>query len=1099
MSVDLLRKRLISSGLLAEEDLRTFLNNLPAAKRPSDATGLAKLLIRSEKLTEYQAKQLMQGNTKDLVFGYYVVFDKIGEGGMGVVLKARHQRMDRVVAVKVLPQESLKSTDAVERFYREVKAAARLSHPNIVTAFDAGEHEGNHYFVMEYVEGQDLSHLGHARGPLPVTEALDYIVQAARGLEYAHNQGIVHRDIKPANLLLDASGTVKILDMGLARFEQGLDDDDDRLTRSGQAMGTAGYMAPEQAEDTHRADHRADIYSLGCSLYRLLTNKAMYTGDTLVQVLLAHRDQPIPSIRDERPDVPEELDRVYQKMVAKRPEDRYQSMGEAIAALEPCLQAVPVGARDTGTATYKAEEKSDSNLKTFLNQFSPGRETIRQQADMETGQATPPAAAAKRKAQPWWLYAGVSAGVVLVIVLGIAFMRSERRGPERDPVVQGPVETSSGASSAEEAEPVATEAAGEEPEEPAEAVPEPSGEATVDEGASPSPEMQPEEHVDAEPAPAPREPQAPRVDPVEEARRELLERRRAVEAKYTSAMKPVEEKVAAWDFARAWEAAKAVQFDDESLKARLDARRDEIRRMGLLKRQIIAKIGEADPPLKKSDLKIRGIGGEITDVGLAGITTKTIKREVERLTWNDLGTQATGKLMDLVVDTSNGEDCVAAALLSFVSGDRQAADKFFDHAKTAGADISAQLVAMATTTFAQANELVLGDEFEKAAKMLEDLESSYSGLPWLNANREAFDAALTTARQGVRENEAEALYAVAVKMHEKEALFDLRDAVTRLKAEYDGCRILSDTSRRPSVHELERSVAGLGKKLTVRLDGKGDFPSIQQAIDAAEPRSLIQIEDNGPYNEHLTIPAEKNGLLIRGKEGQLPQIVSMETPLNHNETNLVKVSANDVTIRRIALIYIDEWKKTYPSCLLVDADRCQLTSALILTPWNPNALGIRGAQFTMSDTIVVPPLHMSSSAQAEKLVFKAVNCLFLKETRAIGSTEFESCVFSGQVWVQGRMRMTNSIVDVLAGQDPRVAVEHSCILKNSIAAALVNRCISADPLFRDPDNLDYRLMPNSPCIGKASDGGDMGVRYTPEMMELCRIALELRAKGMIKF
>ena len=1098
----------------------------PAAKRPSDATGLAKLLIRSEKLTEYQAKQLMKGETKSLVFGYYVVFDKIGEGGMGVVLKARHQRMDRIVAVKVLPKEALKSSDAVDRFYREVKAAGRLSHPNIVTAHDAGEHEGTHYFVMEYVEGQDLAQLGHERGPLPVDEAVGYIVQAGRGLEYAHSQGIVHRDIKPANLLLDASGTVKILDMGLARFEQGLEDGESGpLTHSGQVMGTAGYMAPEQAEDTHRADHRADIYSLGCSLYRLLTNKAMYAGDTLVQVLLAHRDQPIPSLRDKRPDVPQELDNIYQKMVAKRPEDRYQSMGEAISSLELCLRAVPVGPGDMGVAAPQAGEKSDSDLKDFLNQFSPGGETIRQQAEVETGETPQPMAVAKRKSQPWWLYAGIGVSLVLLLALGIAFMQS-RGAEDHDQLAQVQDESSRGDNASEpdliqqESERFAAElTAMEKPDDSAEMVPEPSGEQPADEDPMESPpepamqpkeaakpEIQPDETAEHEPIPAPVEPQTPEADPAEIARRGLLEKQRAVEAKYTAAMKPVEEKVAIWDFAAAWQATETLEFEEPELTARLEARRDEIRRMGLLKRRIIAAIGEANPPLKKSDLKIRGIGGEITDVGLAGITTKTIKGEVERLTWNDLGTQATGKLMDLVVDTSNGEDCIAAGLLSFVSGDRKAAERFFSHANTAGIDISPQLTAMAVASLTRANELVLQGEFKKAASMLEDLESNYSDLPWMAANRKAFDAVLVTARQGVRESEAEALYAEAVNLHEKKALFDLRDTVTRLKTDYAGCRVLSDASHKPSFSDLEKSVTNVGKKLTVRLDGKGNHETIQAAIDVAPPNSLIEIQDNGPYNERLAVNQE--GVTLRGKEGCWP-IITSRGPVNGFPV-LVNVTAKGASFEHLVLAHTNAAGQE-TSCLASprDVPPTRVRSCILHGPF--------GGQDTAYD--LDSCIFLGASGQATSFDFK--NCQWLsggihsscrikgrnsvlRFSQPMAPRELWSCVI-----VEGAIHtdhpgpvLVDCILTSVESSVPDIRIEH-CNVHGSVPfidrAKPGKGCVSGHPQFANPMMFDYRLVPGSPGTGMASDGGDIGVRYTPEMIEILGVALELRAQGVIKF
>jgi serine/threonine protein kinase len=251
------------------------------------------------------------------------------------VFKGRHEHMSRIVALKMIRKERLSNPETVRRFYQEVQAAAQLHHPNIVMAYDAGPVGSAHYFAMEYVEGCDLAHLVAEKGALPPAEACEYIRQAALGLQHAHEKGLVHRDIKPHNLLLTQTTAgqplVKVLDMGLVRLKGQSDTD---LTQPGQVLGTPAYVAPEQAFDSRTVDQRSDLYSLGCTLYFLLTGRPPFVADMTLQVLLMHQKE-TPVLELPGGELPGGLREVVLKLMAKKPDDRYPSAAEAAAALEP--------------------------------------------------------------------------------------------------------------------------------------------------------------------------------------------------------------------------------------------------------------------------------------------------------------------------------------------------------------------------------------------------------------------------------------------------------------------------------------------------------------------------------------------------------------------------------------------------------------------------------------------------------------------------------------------------------------------------------------------------------------------------------------------
>lgn len=336
-SVDEFLEVLKKSGLVEAAPLEKELDDLAGDRGlPSKPSQLAALLVRRGLLTNFQATQLVNGRWHGFfVAGKYKLLEPLGAGGMGKVFLCAHTLLKRLVAIKILPSEKMSEPSMVERFYREARAIAALNHPNIVRCHDVDRDQKLHYLVMEYVDGVSLQQLVAQTGPLDPVRAAHYVSQTAAGLQHAHEAGWVHRDIKPGNLLVDRKGVVKILDLGLARI---LLDSRDQLTKDlddKAVLGTADYLAPEQAMSSHDVDIRADIYGLGASFYFLLGGRPPFAEGTVTQKLLWHQVKEPTHIRELRPEVPVPLAAVLHRMMAKDPAQRYQVPTEVVEALVP--------------------------------------------------------------------------------------------------------------------------------------------------------------------------------------------------------------------------------------------------------------------------------------------------------------------------------------------------------------------------------------------------------------------------------------------------------------------------------------------------------------------------------------------------------------------------------------------------------------------------------------------------------------------------------------------------------------------------------------------------------------------------------------------
>jgi len=325
------------SGVIDERHLDLVLKTYQkTGERPRDLSYFARMLIRDGVLTYFQADQLLRGKHRGFFLGNYRLLEKIGSGGMGQVFLAEHGIMKRRAALKILPILG-QSDETVQRFFREARAVAALDHPNIIAAHDIDSIGDLHYLAMDFIEGPSLHDIVNQTGQLPFDRAANYIAQAAIGLHSIHSNELIHRDIKPGNLIVDRQGVVKILDLGLARFNE----DSERLTAQldiNSFLGTADYLSPEQGIDSSKADHRADIYALGATFHFLLTGRPPFHGSTPTEKLIAHQTQKPRPVIESRPDTPRDLNDLILAMLEKNRDRRTQSAAAVVECLRPWLE-----------------------------------------------------------------------------------------------------------------------------------------------------------------------------------------------------------------------------------------------------------------------------------------------------------------------------------------------------------------------------------------------------------------------------------------------------------------------------------------------------------------------------------------------------------------------------------------------------------------------------------------------------------------------------------------------------------------------------------------------------------------------------------------
>jgi len=1041
--------------------------------------------------------------------GEFEVVELLGRGGMGAVYKARQASLDRFVALKVLPQALSRDASFVERFGREARSAAAVSHPNIIEIHAVGEQDSYQFIAMELVEGETLGDVLSREGRVAVERAMALMRQVAAALATAHGAGMLHRDIKPSNILIKSDGLAKVADFGLAKRTEV----DISVTATGVPLGTPLYLPPEVARG-QAAEARSDLYSLGATFYQALAGRPPFQGTTMAEVAIKHVEATVPPLQQLAPDVPPALCRVIHRLLRKNPADRYPSAEKLLEAL---ARLGPVGGvsvpRVPSAATHTLPPDARPRRATTARKRAVGGASGRR--SQAEGGSRP------RGVPRWLLIAGPIAAVALVVL--ILALRSRGTDPPPKAAVRPspPALPTPRTSSPAAADPALERNA---------AIVFKNIQTCISKrdwkkakgylarlqtkygntqfaAAHKADIAALREQIDAARSASPPEPRRPKPDPPKPKPSEPTGR-----APEPAAAQPPEPRPD--DTPRVEQPQKPAP-QPPALPTALDGK-DVAERLAKLRAKMIERINTANPRLSKRSLGLKGLNADLVEADERGITTaKLPSGKAETFAWDDLEPDAVRRLAGYSAKTA--DDHLAAGILLLECSRHaprdgtphaaredyiaavEAAETHFAKAKAGGLAVDRYLDPLAAAAFAQAQALIGKQDAAKAKAALDTLEQKYAKTAWLAHHKDDVAA----ARRAVADILADRLYAQAAARFKAKDLWALKPVVEKLRADYPQAKAVTDGGRTPSFGQMAAAVAKLGKFLTVRQDGKGDFSTVQAALNAAEPNGLVEIADSGVYRERIEIKEHLEGLTLRGRRGCWP-IFTSKGAKNQGKP-LIHVVANGVKIEHLVLS--DMVPSGSASCIRLSKGANAALHFVVLYGAIGN-IGLRGCVIAGRNEShwLADCIQLAGMVESDHGTRVLTNCL-VQRVRTIthGGIRLKRCTVLGEANSGLKAGyVADSIVESISfpGDSSVGPIIHSCVFGKKPYKRKAKPgvgCFSRDPQFRDPKRFDYRLKPSSPCRGKARDGGDIGCRYTPEMIEMLKLAFEMRKKGFIKF